>query len=128
MRYRKVVAIDSNDLLALHCSPALADRLWSSCGCSVLAGQGRSFLWPAPQKDSLSAKITAALGDGVATPLMDSDSQIFVVHGRDHDSRDQLELVLRRLGLEPFILQVTGGGGDTLIESLERMIGKALSK
>jgi len=59
---------------------------------------------------------------------MDSDSQIFVVHGRDHDSRDQLELVLRRLGLEPFILQVTGGGGDTLIESLERMIGKALSK
>jgi predicted nucleotide-binding protein len=33
--------------------------------------------------------------------------------------------VLRRLGLEPFILQVTGGGGDTLIEALERMIGKS---
>ncbi len=47
-----------------------------------------------------------------------------MVHGRDTNARDQLELILRRLGLEPFVLQVTGGGGDTLIEALERMIGK----
>jgi predicted nucleotide-binding protein len=56
---------------------------------------------------------------------IDPSSTIFVVHGRDIDSRDQLELVLRRLGLAPFVLQVTGGGGDTLIEALERMIGKS---
>jgi predicted nucleotide-binding protein len=54
----------------------------------------------------------------------ESGKQIFVVHGRDTEARDQLELILRRLGLEPFVLQVTGGGGDTLIEALERMIGK----
>jgi predicted nucleotide-binding protein len=47
------------------------------------------------------------------------------VHGRDHDARDQLDLILRKLGLLPYILQVTGGGGDTLIEALERMIGKS---
>jgi Predicted nucleotide-binding protein containing TIR-like domain len=29
------------------------------------------------------------------------------------------------LGLEPYVLQVTGGGGDTLIEALEWMIGKS---
>jgi hypothetical protein len=57
-----------------------SDVLWSETKGTIW------FDWPSPQKDSLSAKITAALGDGVATPLMDSDSQIFVVHGRDRDS------------------------------------------
>jgi predicted nucleotide-binding protein with TIR-like domain len=31
--------------------------------------------------------------------------KIFVVHGHDREALDQLELVLRRFGLEPFILQ-----------------------
>ena len=93
----------------------------------VLWSETKGSIWfdgPSPQKDNLTAKVMAVLGDGVAPPHIDSDSAIFVVHGRDYELRDQLELVLRRLGLEPFILQVTGGGGDTLIESLERMIGK----
>jgi hypothetical protein len=34
-RYRKAAAIDFNDWLALHCSLALTDRLWSSCGCNA---------------------------------------------------------------------------------------------
>jgi predicted nucleotide-binding protein len=72
----------------------------------------------------LTGKVEAILSDGVIAAPMNPDSTIFVVHGRDHDSRDQLELILRRLGLAPYVLQVTGGGGDTLIESLERMIGK----
>jgi predicted nucleotide-binding protein len=77
-------------------------------------------------KAALQTKVETLLSDGVvAASAIDADSQIFVVHGRDHDSRDQLELVLRRLGLQPFILQITGGGGDTLIQALERMIGKS---
>jgi predicted nucleotide-binding protein len=72
----------------------------------------------------LAAKVEATLADGVVKALIDANSTIFVVHGRDIDARDQLDLILRKLGLEPFILQVTGGGGDTLIEALERMIGK----
>lgn len=52
---------------------------------------------------------------------------IFIVHGHDADSRDQLELVLRRLGLEPFILMNTSGGGKTLIEALEGHIGRDFS-
>jgi len=93
----------------------------------VLWSQTKGTIWfdgPKPQKDALSGKVVAALSDaGIAVP-MNNDSQIFVVHGRDEEARDQLELILRRLGLEPFILQVTGGGGDTLIEALERQIGK----
>jgi predicted nucleotide-binding protein len=72
----------------------------------------------------LTGKVETILSEGAPTVPAVAGSQIFVVHGRDTESRDQLELILRRLGLEPFVLQVTGGGGDTLIESLERMIGK----
>jgi hypothetical protein len=42
----------------------------------------------------------------------------------EHDARDQLELVFRRLGLEPFVHQVTGGG-DTLIEATGKIIGES---
>jgi len=53
--------------------------------------------------------------------------QIFIVHGHDPEARDQLELALRRLGLEPFILMNTSGGGKTIIEALEGQIGRNFS-
>ena len=52
---------------------------------------------------------------------------IFIVHGHDVDARDQLELVLHRLGLQPFILMNSSGGGKTIIESLEGHIGRDFS-
>lgn len=82
------------------------------------------FDGPEPAKANLISKVATSLTGGELAAAAPSDGTIFVVHGRDHESRDQLELVLRRLGLEPFVLQVTGGGGDTLIEALERQIGK----
>lgn len=51
-----------------------------------------------------------------------SISKIFVVHGHDINSRDQLELTLHKLGLEPFVLANTGGKGLTIIEALEEEI------
>jgi predicted nucleotide-binding protein len=51
------------------------------------------------------------------------NKRVFVVHGHDRVSRDQLELILRRLGLDPFVLANTSGGGLTLIEALEKEIG-----
>jgi predicted nucleotide-binding protein len=57
------------------------------------------------------------------TTLRDS-SKIFVVHGHDRDARDQLELILMRLELQPFILQNQDGGSKTIIEALEQHIYK----
>jgi predicted nucleotide-binding protein len=107
-----------NGVWKLRCRDR-AGMLWSETKGTIW------FDGPPDVKAALEAKIDAALaGDASVTPAA-ADSVIFVVHGRDHDARDQLELVLRRLGLEPFVLQVTGGGGDTLIEALERMIGRS---
>lgn len=52
----------------------------------------------------------------------DRERRIFVVHGHDREARDQLELILLRLGLQPFILQNEDGGGRTIIEALEQNI------
>lgn len=94
----------------------------------LLWSETKGTLWfdgPEPLKKQLATKVEALLFSGAVVAEAEHGSQIFVVHGRDHTSRDQLELVLRRLGLEPFVLQITGGGGDTLIEALEKMIGKS---
>jgi predicted nucleotide-binding protein len=80
------------------------------------------FDGPAGPKATLSAAMEAILGSGAAKA--DEDRTIFVVHGHDGEAREQLELVLHRLGLKPFVLQNTDGGGLTIIERLEHMIGK----
>ena len=48
-------------------------------------------------------------------------TRVFIVYGHDTGARDQLELLLRRLKLEPIILQNVAGGGDTIIEKLEEL-------
>ena len=58
-------------------------------------------------------------------PTDDSDEvseKVFVVYGHDETARDQLELVLHKLGLIPFVLGNTSGSGLTIIEALEKEI------
>lgn len=50
-------------------------------------------------------------------------ARVFVVHGHDTAAREQLELILHRLDLDPFVLANTGGGGLTIIEALEAEAG-----
>lgn len=59
----------------------------------------------------------------ISTDVSDEVSErVFVVYGHDEPARDQLELVLHRLGLHPFVLGNTSGGGLTIIEALEKEI------
>lgn len=55
-------------------------------------------------------------------------AKVFVVHGHDQTSREQLELVLHKLGLDPFVLANTSGSGLTIIEALEQEIGTGAGK
>lgn len=83
------------------------------------------------ERPSVEAAINARLGLAVA-PIhvtaehqAESPKKIFIVHGHDHAAKEQLELILHKLGLpDHFILQNTGGTGLTIIEELEREIGQ----
>ena len=59
-----------------------------------------------------------------ATAPKDEKTKIFVVHGHDTGALEQLELVLRRLRLDPYILQNNDGESRIIIEALEQKIYK----
>jgi len=70
-----------------------------------------------------TAPSTMAQQQQHSTP--EQPKKIFIVHGHDHAAKEQLELILHKLGLpDHFILQNTGGPGLTIIEELEREIGQ----
>jgi predicted nucleotide-binding protein len=46
-------------------------------------------------------------------------NRVFIVYGHDTGAREQLELLLRRMRLEPVVLQNLPSGGQTIIEKLE---------
>jgi predicted nucleotide-binding protein len=74
--------------------------------------------WKPPRKAVAEAQIQIT-----PSHKNDESKRVFVVHGHDVTSRDQLALILYELGLKPFVLANTGGGGLTLIEALEKEIG-----
>jgi predicted nucleotide-binding protein len=56
--------------------------------------------------------------------MMGPDKRVFIVYGHDIGARDNLELLIRRMGLEPIVLQNLPATGDTIIEKLERYLGE----
>lgn len=69
------------------------------------------------------AEPEAAVAPVHPTNPTSASKKVFVVHGHDTTAREQLELVLHKLRLDPFVLANSGGGGLTIIEALEREIG-----
>lgn len=117
-----------------------AVRAWTEVqgGCQFRSREGATLNWfsrtrtlqfqgPQPHRDRLQQNLNAALQEQQApaerlpAPAADRP-RVFVVYGHDDTAREQLELILHRLGLDPFVLGLTGGGGMTIIEALEREI------
>ena len=99
----KTVQLQGNAEVRDRLTKLLADVELSGASTSTQGGQ-----------IATTVKATVAKGGG----------KIFVVHGHDTTSREQLELVLHKLGLEHFVLANSGGGGLTIIEALENEIGR----
>ena len=95
---------------------------WPSTGTIQIQGKEDA-------RAALEAAISGAVPSKVVlqTAPLQPARQIFIVHGHDAEARDQLELALHRLGLEPFVLMNTSGGGKTIIEALEGKIGRDYS-
>lgn len=88
---------------------------WPGKGTLQFQGQNQDAF-----RTALSSTVAGATP---VTPITAAaNAKIFLVHGHDRDARDQLELILMRLGLQPFILQNSDGESKTIIESLEQNI------
>lgn len=90
---------------------------WPSTGTVQIQGKSNEA------KAALAALIANPVPTTATPAPARQKTQIFIVHGHDPVARDQLELALRRLGLEPFVLMNSSGGGKTIIEALEGKIG-----
>jgi predicted nucleotide-binding protein len=90
---------------------------WPSKG--TLQFQGKNI---ADFQSSIMQRL--ANGKPILRETAPENAKIFVVHEHDREARDQLELILMRLGLQPFILQNQDGGSKTIIEALEQNIYK----
>lgn len=86
-----------------------------------------NFQGPAAAREKLQQSFdgspTVAISAIAAASPAQAQEKVFVVHGHDTVAREQLELVLHKLGLDPFVLANTSGGGMTIIEALESEIG-----
>ena len=66
----------------------------------------------------------AVEAQGAAVPVARGARPVFIVYGHDLAARDQLELILRRMALEPIVLGNLAAAGDTIIEKLEKYLGE----
>ena len=48
-----------------------------------------------------------------------SNNKVFIVHGRDNTKLNEVELFVRRIGLEPIILKEQASKGKSIIEKIE---------
>jgi predicted nucleotide-binding protein len=78
--------------------------------------------------DSPSVRQPVRSSRSFTAAVPEQTSRIFVVHGHDDLAREQLELILHKLGLQPYVLASTGGSGLTIIEALEREIVERRSR
>jgi predicted nucleotide-binding protein len=46
--------------------------------------------------------------------------KVFIVHGHDHEARNDLTKLLKRMGITPIVLSKTLDGGTTIIEKFEK--------
>jgi predicted nucleotide-binding protein len=75
--------------------------------------------WHAPSEEE-----AAPDGAPERTRARGVDNRIFIVYGHDVAARDALELVLRRMEMEPIILGKLPAAGDTIIEKLMSYLGR----
>ncbi len=90
------------------------DKEWLA-GLDLTAGT----LTPSHEKVAEESKAEEA---GQRKVTMPSEPKVFIVHGHDDKTLDELELLLRRMNVKPIILQNIDSGGDTLIEALEKWV------
>jgi len=92
---------------------------WYRTGTVVVAGKATTVKAEARKLFAEEPVAGATSGPAAAGTAVTAPMRVFIVYGHDAAAREQLELILRRLKIEPIVLQNIPGGGDTIIEKLE---------
>lgn len=89
-------------------------------------GKPRSELARAVQAWDQGAgpETSESTASGEAKRAAGVDDRVFVVYGHDKTATDGLELLLHKMNMKPIVLNNLAAGGDTIIEKLERFLGK----
>lgn len=95
---------------------------WYKTGKVVVSGTVSDLRLRAQEifssEPSQTAAATVQTTPGAVEP---APKRVFIVYGHDATAREQLELILHRLNLDPIVLRNLPGAGDTLIEKLETL-------
>ena len=89
----------------------------------VVCGGAKSALTQAVQ-EMINKGALAAQAFDEAKAEVGVSGDVFIVYGHDTAARDTLELLIRRMGLNPIVLQHLPAAGDTIIEKLEQYLGE----
>lgn len=128
-------ALDISFIKGQWTKNGIADQFRSNKGgiINLFSNGTINFQGQSPDKENLNFLIQSYIdgnSDGNGIVMSDQSSKfgastktkVFVVYGHDTQSREQLELILHKLELEPFVLANKGGSGMTIIEALEKEI------
>lgn len=75
---------------------------------------------PLEVKQALGIELPESTPSDIKHQKKETNREVFVVYGHDQVARNQLEVMLRRWGLEPLILDQLPSEGQTVIEKLEK--------
>ena len=73
-------------------------------------------------KEILEQTINSLLKEEIVEIIESEEKQIFIVYGHDHTSREQLELILKKLDLNHS--KIVNDSGMTIIEALEKKVSE----
>lgn len=123
------VARVENIIQATFVPTSAPSRLVDNAGVIQLTGNGKENFHSAKQNLITALRRAAEAIDNdkfnellkrtVAFSPMDLSNKVFIVHGRDDKSKNELEILLRDMGLEPVVLHRQVDGGMTIIEKFE---------
>ncbi len=126
--------VESNDKLIFKCNNEGQINLYNN---GTIQFQGKesgkqqleSIIFPLLNNYSgLPTKAVKVQEDSYKYISEMDNKKVFVVYGHDQNAREQLELILMKLNLDPFVLSNSSGHGLTIIEALEREIIKGGDK
>lgn len=100
-------------------------RNMSFCAISRHCSEELKYSYWVSEQEKLINLIEAMKEDyemtnnNISTTQEKSNNKVFIVHGRNDEKLNEVELFVRRIGLEPIILKEQASEGKSIIEKIE---------